>query len=165
MNTTNGLASGFAVVTLVLTCMAAHAQSIPPTRLHCYTAGSAQPEPLGDREGHSISVSQIACRVEGGLTDGGVLTGTTIVEWDKGNGVILSGSGVTRRPGAFAAYQHLEGQVSLTMTEGKMTGSVTTGRGRITMATGAASALQGRAYSFSARTTGPGQAVVDVTYD
>lgn len=163
MNATKILASWFGVAAAVLACMPAHAQST--ARLYCHSVGSAPPEPLGDREGHSISVSQIACRVEGGLTDGGVLTGTTITEWNKGNGVILSGSGVTRRPGATTAYQHTEGTVALIMTDGKVTGSTSSGRGRMTMATGAASALLGKTYSFTARTVAPGQTVVDVTYD
>ena len=165
MNTTKRLAFCFGVLPVVLACMPAHTQSKATARLHCHTVGSAPPEPLGDREGHSVSVSQFACRVEGGPTDGGVLTGTTIVEWDKGNGIILSGSGVTRKPGATTAFQHSEGKVALILSEGKVVGSTGSGRGRMTMATGTASSLAGKTYSYSAKTVGPGQSVVEVTYD
>ena len=35
-------------------------------RMNCQIVGSAPPEPLGDREGHSLTTPQIICRVEGG---------------------------------------------------------------------------------------------------
>ncbi len=62
----------------------------------CQTVGTAPPEPLGDREGHAISVSEISCRAESGPLAGGVMTGTTIWEWDKTNGVVVSGNSVIR---------------------------------------------------------------------
>lgn len=150
---------------LALTGSAAWAQAGVSGRLFCHAVGGGAPEPLGDREGHAISAGQLTCRVEGGPQDGGVLTGTTIYEWDKGSGVLLSGSGITRKPGAMTAYQHSDGKISLTITDGKVTGSTFTGRGRITMATGAASSLQGKTYSYAGQTTGPGQLTVDVKYD
>lgn len=153
------------VACVALTCNSAFAQADQSGRLFCHAVGSAPPEPLGDREGHSLSVGQVTCRVEGGLTDGGVLTGSTIYEWDKTNGVLLSGLGVTRKPGATTAYQHSEGKISLIITDGKVAGSTLSGRGRITMATGTASPLQGKTYSYSGRTTGPGLLTIDVKYD
>ena len=101
----------------------------------------------------------------GGPSDGGVLTGKTIYEWDKTNGVLLSGSGVTRKPGATTAYQHSEGKISLIIADGKIAGSTFSGRGRITMASGAASSLQGKTYSYAGKTIGPGQFTIDVKYD
>lgn len=153
------------VAGLVVTCSGAMAQSGLSGRLVCHAVGGGALEPLGDRDGHAISAGQLTCRVEGGPQDGGVLTGTTIYEWDKGSGVLLSGSGITRKPGAMTAYQHSDGKISLTITDGKVTGSTFTGRGRITMATGAASSLQGKTYSYAGQTTGPGQFTVDVKYD
>jgi hypothetical protein len=94
-----------------------------------------------------------------------VLTGTTIYEWDRTNGVLLSGLGVTRKPGATTAYEHSGGKISLIIADGKVAGSTFSGRGRITMATGAAASLQGKTYSYSGKTTGPGQFNVDVKYD
>ena len=153
------------MIGFALTCTAALAQTGSTARLYCHTVGYTPPEPLGDREGHSISVTQGTCRVEGGPTDGSILTGTNIIEWDKGNGVILTGAGVTRKPGATTAYQHSEGKVTLTMTDGKVTGSTASGRGRVTMATGGAAALNGKTYSYTSKTVEPGQYVVDVKYD
>ena len=149
----------------VLTTSGAFSQSGQTARLFCQTVGGGAPETLGDREGHSVSVGEVACRVEGGPQDGGVMTGTTIYEWDKTNGVLLSGVGVTRKPGALVTHQHSEGKISLIIADGKVAGSTFSGRGRITMATGAASLLQGKTYSYAGKTTGPGQLTVDVKYD
>lgn len=150
---------------LTLACCGAAAQTAAAEKLHCQTVGSAAPEALGDRDGHALSVNHISCRVEGGAMDGGVLTGTTIYEWDKGQATVLSGSGVTRKPGAATVYQHTEGKMSLVMTDGKPSGITGSGRGRMAMATGSAAPMAGRTYSFTFRTTGPSQFVVDVKHD
>jgi len=165
MNSKKHLRTCIAIAGLALASGTALAQSAPSSRLFCHVVGNSPPEPLGDREGHSISVGEITCRVEGGPGDGGVLTGTTIYEWDKTSGVLLSGIGVTRKPGATSAYQHTEGKIALVVADGKVTGSTGSGRGRTTVATGAAAALSGKAYSYTFKTTGPGQFVVDVKYD
>lgn len=144
------------------TPMTVAAQTSSNARLFCHAVGYNPPEALGDREGHSISIGEITCRVEGGPGDGGVLTGTTIYEWDKASGVLLSGIGITRKPGATTAYQHTEGKISLVMSNGKVVGSTGSGRGRYTMATGASVAMAGKTYSYTFKTTGPGQFVVDV---
>jgi len=77
----------------------------------------------------------------------------------------LSGLGVTRKPGATTAYQHTEGKQSLVMTDGKVTGATGSGRGRYTLATGAAAANNGKTYSYTFRSTAPGQFIVDVKND
>lgn len=150
---------------LALIAFTAFAQPAPTIRLYCHAVGGSAPEALGDREGHSVSVGEITCRVEGGPGDGGVMTGTTIYEWDKGNATLLSGIGVTRKPGATSTYQHSEGKMSLVMTDGKVSGSTGLGRGRYTMATGAAASLAGKTYSYTFKTTGPGQILVEVRND
>jgi hypothetical protein len=48
----------------------------------CQDVGASQPEPLGDREGHSISVSHDSCRTDSGPLAGSVETGTSVWEWD-----------------------------------------------------------------------------------
>jgi hypothetical protein len=150
---------------LALAATGAAAQSGPTAKLYCHTVGNGAPEALGDREGHTVAVGQFTCRVEGGPTDGGILTGITIVEWDKGSAVLLSGTGITRKPGAVTAYQHLEGKSSLVMTDGKPTGVAGSGRGRYTLATGSAASLVGKTYGYTFSTTGPGQFVVEVKHD
>jgi hypothetical protein len=153
------------VVACVSLSAGAFAQSDVSFRLFCHSVGNNAQEPLGDRDGHAISFSQIACRTEGGPLDGGMLTGITIYEWDKTNAVGLSGSGITRKPGATSAYENSETKLALSVSDGKVTGFTGTGRGRYTMATGTAAALKGKTYTFSFRTTGPGQVLVDVKID
>ena len=143
----------------------AFAQSGQSEKLICNAVGYSPAQPLGDRKGHSIAVSHSSCRIEGGPLDGGVMTGMTIWEWHKGNAVMLSSIGVSRKPGTTLAYQNTRGKMSLMMSDGKVVGVQGSGRGRCTMATGAAAAHKGKAYGFTFKSTGPSQFEIDVTYD
>lgn len=69
------LSAVIAIAALSLGSANVFAQSGATARLYCHAVGASTPEPLGDREGHAIAVSEITGRVEGGATDGGVLTG------------------------------------------------------------------------------------------
>jgi hypothetical protein len=146
-------------------CAGAFAQSEHVSKLLCYAVGNSQPEPIGDREGHAVAADQYTCRVEGGLLDGGVVTGGTIWEYDKINATLLSGSGVIRKPGAVAAFQNTESKLTMTLSEGKVTGFTGTGRGHWTMATGTAAALKGKTYSYTFTATGPFEFVGNVKYE
>lgn len=94
--------------------------------------------------------------------NGGVLTGSITWEWDKTNAVLVSGSGVIRKPGATVVYQDTEGKLELTMVDGKATGWTASGRIRWPIATGDAVALAGKSAAWTSKTTGPaGQFEVD----
>lgn len=131
-------------------------------KLQCHSVGGSSPEPLGDREGHSVQTSQYSCRTEDGPLDGAVLTGVNVWEYDKATAKGVSGHGVYRMPGTRAVYQHDEQKLTLVMTDGKVSGFTATGRGTYKLATGSAAALAGKPYTYSARGTGPGQFAVDV---
>jgi hypothetical protein len=60
---------------------------------------------------------------------GAVATGTDIWEWDGTNAVEISASGVERKPGATLVYRGTEGKLSLTITDGKVTGWTGSGKG------------------------------------
>ena len=120
MNGNRLLVSCIGIAGCWVMCASAFAQSGQSFRLLCQSVGSSTPEPLGDRDGHSISVAEVSCRVEGGLMDGGILTGTGITEWDKTNGVLLAGSGVTRKPGATTAYRNTEAKIALTLLTARL---------------------------------------------
>lgn len=141
------------------------AQASAPIKLHCLNIGNTTPETLGDRPGHSIAVGELTCRVEGGPLNGGVMTGTQVYEWDGVNGVGKAGFGVTRTPDAKAVYVNTEMKNTLTLTDGKVTGFVATGRGYYPVATGAASSLAGKTYSYVAKPTGSGQFIIETTMD
>jgi hypothetical protein len=165
MNHESHVRSCICAAALALVSAGAAAQAGSTAKLYCHTVGNGAPEALGDREGHAVSVGHYTCRIEGGATDGGILTGTTIAEWDKGSAILLSGTGITRKPGAVTAFQHTECKQSLVMTDGKPAGITGSGRGRYILATGSAASLAGRTYSYTFSTTGPNQFVVDVKND
>jgi hypothetical protein len=133
-------------------------------RMNCQLAGSALPEPLGDREGHSLTTSQITCRVEGGPMDGGVMTGYAVYEWQgpRANGV---GLGVVRKPGSALVYVNTEMNSALTMDNGKVIGATGSGKGHYSVATGSANSLQGKTYSYSFKSVGFNQLTIDVKVD
>ena len=149
---------------LALSMLGAHSIAQTPItyKCLCHNIGTGPQEPLGDREDHAVSVTSYTCRVEGGPLDGGVLTGTTIYEWDKTNAVGLSGNGVGRKAGGTAVYQLGEFKNSLTMADGKVTGFLASGQGTYKMATGSAASLAGKTFSYVARPNGSSQFVIDV---
>ena len=128
----------------------------------CLDVGTAPTEALGDREGHSISISVASCHSESEPMSGAVLTGTNIWEWNGPNAVLLSSNGVIRKPGATAVYQNNEGTLALTMADGKVTGWTASGKGVEKLATGSLAALAGKPYTWTGKPTGPGQFTVEV---
>ena len=126
----------------------------------CQDVGVGSPEPLGDREGHSISVYRGSCRVEGAYA-GGVSTDEGIWEWDGPKAVELSGSGIVRKPGSTLAWKETEGKLMLTMTDGKVTGWTSSGRGVNTLATGDWAKLAGKGYTWTAKSVGPSQYTIE----
>jgi hypothetical protein len=155
---------GTTAVALALLAVSASAQE-KSFSFSCQSVGSSPPEPRGDREGHSISSGEVSCRAEGGPLIGGVLTGTTTYEWEKGAGVLLAGSGIIRKPGATTAYRVIEGKIALIVTDGKVTGTTASGKGVYTLASGSASALAGKSFTYSTRPTAPGLFAIDVKVD
>jgi len=128
----------------------------------CQFVGSSSIEPLGDREGHAIRTSQFSCLGAAGPLTGGVFTGSTIYELDKTGGVLLSGAGVVRKPGATTVYQLTGGKLELIITDGKVTGATTSGQGIYQLAVGSAASLSGKSFTFTSKPTGAGQFEIDV---
>jgi hypothetical protein len=123
----------------------------------CQDVGAFSPEPVGDHEGHVMSVDQYSCRIEGGPMGGAVLTGRDVTDWDKTNGVLVLGDAVVRKPGGFAVYQDMEGKIALTITDGKVTGFTGGGKVHWVVATGSAGPLAGKTFSYTMQSTGAGQ--------
>ena len=145
---------------------ASHAQAQAITyRVLCNNHGANWAEPVGDRDGHTLQLAEGTCVVQGGPLDGAVLSQQTIWEYDKGVGTMLSSHGINRKPGAMGAYINTTGTLTFQMTDGRVTGWTASGKGRSTMASGTASSLAGKAYSWTARPTGPRTYVIDVVYD
>jgi hypothetical protein len=123
----------------------------------CQNVGAFAQEPLGDREGHSISIGQFSCRVDAGPMSGGVMSGTTVWEWDKTNAVLVVGNGVVRKPGATVVYQDVDGKLALTLADGKVTGYTASGHVSFPIATGGGASLAGKSATWTSKPTGPDQ--------
>jgi hypothetical protein len=91
----------------------------------CQGFGSGAHEPLGDREGHALSISDYSCYTDFGPFVGGDVSGTNIWEWDRTNAVLVTGQYISRKPGSIAVHAANEGKLSLTMTDGKVTRTTT----------------------------------------
>jgi hypothetical protein len=130
--------------------------------LTCQDVGGGAPEPLGDREGHSILANDYSCRADSGLLSGGVWTGRAIWEFDRTTAVLISNTGVVRKPGATVVYQDTAAKLALTMTDGKVTGFASSGRGSYLMAIGSAASLAGKSYTWTEKSSGAGQFTVEL---
>jgi hypothetical protein len=86
----------------------------------------------------------------------GILTGSDILEWDGPNAVLVSSTGIVRKPGATVVYVATEGKLALTMADGKVTGWSASARVTHVVATGSAASMAGK-YTVTAKPTGPGQ--------
>ena len=79
----------------------------------CQDVGMSAPEPLGDQEGHALLTDTFSCRLTAGPMAGGLLTGTLAWEMNKGEGTLISGTGVIRKPGSLVVYKDTKGTLKL----------------------------------------------------
>jgi hypothetical protein len=128
----------------------------------CQGFGSGAHEPLGDREGHALSISDYSCYTDSGPFVGGDVSGTNIWEWDRTNAVLVTGQYISRKPGSIAVYAANEGKLSLTTTDGKVTGFTASGRGTLRLVTGSAASLAGKSVTWTAKTSEPGRFKVEL---
>lgn len=156
---------GVVALALAAAVGSALAQAPLTQKAVCVFVGFGAIEPIGDRAGHALRVSAYSCLVENGPMEGAVITGTNIFEWDGPKAVILSGDGVGRKPGSLISFKVIEGGTALTMTDGKVTGFTGSGKGVVNLASGSATALKGKTYSYTVRSISPVQFVIDTTYD
>lgn len=134
-------------------------------KAHCTSIGPGGAEPLGDREGHGLAVASAVCTVEGGPLNGGITTQQVIWEGDKGTSTLLSGDGVTRKPGTTAAFRNTAGTLTMVMKDGKPAGWTASGTSVITTAVGEAASMNGKSVSWTGRATGPRTYVIESKLD
>jgi hypothetical protein len=157
--------SGFAAAAIGLAALAPNAVAQEASSWACQDVGNPQPEPVGDREGHSIFVGSFSCRISGGALDGGVATGTDVWEADGAKSTRLATEGVIRKPGAMVVWSGGTGTNTFTITDGKMTGWAASGTGKAILATGAWAPLSGKTDKWTAKPTGAAQFAVDQKFD
>jgi hypothetical protein len=151
-------AIAFALAAPSATAQELHGHSV------CREVGAFTPEQLGDREGHALSIGQASCQDTEGPVSGAVVTETGMWEWDGPKAKELSDYGVARKPGATFAFQHTDGTLEVTMTDGKPSGWTASGHGIVTLATGSWASLNGKKYEWTAKGTGPNVFEGDYTF-
>lgn len=156
---------GAAAVALASMTFGALAQAPLTQKAVCVFVGVGATEPIGDRAGHTLRVSPYSCLIESGPMEGAAMTGSNTYEWDGGKAVLLSGDGVGRKPGSITSFKVIEGTTALVMSDGKVAGFAASGKGVVNLASGSAAALKGKTYSYTARSIGPVQFVIETTYD
>jgi hypothetical protein len=151
------------VIAFALAVPSAKAQELHG-HIVCRDVGAFAPEQLGDREGHALSIGQSSCQTTEGPMEGGVQTETNMWEWDGPKAKELSAYGVTRKPGATLTFQHPDGTLELTMTDGKPSGWTASGHGVVTLATGSWASLNDKKYEWTGKGTGPNVFEGDYTF-
>ena len=131
----------------------------------CQSKDEGAPQQIGDREGHMMAIYDVTCRVVEGQPSGGVSSGKVIIEWDKTHATLIAGGGVLRSPSATSVFQNLEESGDATVVDGQVTGFASSGRGKIIWATGVAASAVGKSYSYTTKSTGPGESVVETLGD
>lgn len=130
----------------------------------CRQVGAFAPEPLGDRQGHALSITQDSCQTTEGPTAGAIMSSSSVLEWDGAKAKSLSAYGVARKPGATLAFQGVDGAVDVIMNDGKPTGWTASGHTLITLATGSWASLKGKTVEWASKGTGPNISETDYTF-
>jgi hypothetical protein len=153
------------VLTVGIAAFQTHAIAQSKMTLVCIAVGSSAPEVLDSKQGHSVADNNFACRIDGGPLDKGWATGHQVYEFFGPKGVGKAGIGVARHPNGVAVWVNETMQNDLQLQDGKVVGFHASGKGKYSMAAGAAKELEGRTYSYVAQPTGPGQFNIEVSID
>jgi hypothetical protein len=127
----------------------------PIVRYECNIVGTNSPEPVGDRERHSVQVTQTSCVALDGLMKGASFTGISINEWDGTKGTLLLAGGVHRMPGSMAVTEAIEISATVIVQDGKPVGVTGSGKVLFKFASGAFASLAGKTYKLTYKSTGP----------
>ena len=84
-------------------------------------------------------------------------------EVDGAKWTLLVSASVTRRPDGRLLGLNTVGTLDLQMQDGRPVGWTASGQGKVALASGKAAALEGKAFTWTGRTNGPGVYTVDVT--
>jgi hypothetical protein len=139
----------------------AHADSI--ARYDCNIVGTLGQEPIGDRPGHMLVSFQYSCYGLDGLMKGALYTSSIASEWENQKGNYLYGIGIHRTADSYAVVQLLEGTGAVVMKDGMPAISEATGKVVFKLASGRFSALAGKTVNFTARLTGPGHFIYELS--
>jgi len=126
------------------------------SRNKCQQIGPNGFQKLSDHPDHGLDIVTASCRVATGPMDGGVITAQYFWEWDKNIDKLIFGGGVVRKGDAVLVYEYTEGTTTLILTDGKITGYTSGGKGHWPIATGAAASLAGKTFTWTSKATPTG---------
>lgn len=152
-STGTAVAASALAFSLTAISLSSHAQQMTE-RASCHSVGPVAMEPLGGQN-HFLQVSNYTCQVEAGPFKGAVLTGTTVWEHQAGTATARGGVGVMRSQDAAAVYDITDGQLKMTMQDGRPAGWSSSGKGTFTTGTGTAASFARKSIDWQARATGP----------
>jgi len=132
-------------------------------RYECNVIGPSIPEPIGDRSGHNLAVTQFSCLAVEGEMKGAVYTATNVAEWDGPKAVYQFAGGVHRIAGGFAVTQMTEGGATVIMKDGQPVGSEGAGKAVIKYAAGTLAAYAGKPVAFTNKSAGLGHFILEFT--
>jgi hypothetical protein len=149
----------------MLSVGAANAQQSEASKSVCQYISPNDSLPYG-HPGHALIANQYSCTVVAGPHSGAVVSGNTYLEARGASAYLLSANGLIRgpAPGSFSVFQHLAGELTFLMTDGKPTGWTMKGSSRMQAGAGAMKALDGRTMDWTAMATGPETFTIDWTF-
>jgi hypothetical protein len=108
------------------------------------TMSASTREAVGDRDGHMIATGQSVCTGISGVLKDAVWTFSVLFSYDKTEGTLIDGSGIARKPGTIVVTKLIDGNQTLVMTDGKLSGYSGSSHIAFPIATGEAAALSGK---------------------
>ncbi|HEV2153954.1 hypothetical protein [Bradyrhizobium sp.] len=131
-------------------------------RYECNVVGTQAPEPIGDRNGHTLVSTQFSCFGVDGIFKNAVYSATNVTEWDgPGKARQLQAGGVHRTAGGLAVTQIVEGTGSMIMKDEKPIGGQSSGTAAVRFSSGTLAPISGKTLKFTTRTTGLGRFVLE----
>jgi hypothetical protein len=127
----------------------------PLGRYQCNLFGTISQEPVGDREGHSLTSFEYSCVGVEGFLKGAVATTVAVIEWDGPRGTLVTTVKIHRAPGGIAVGQTTEGTASTVMKDGKIVGTEASGTSVIRFASGTLARLSGKSLKWVSKPIGP----------
>jgi hypothetical protein len=108
------------------------------------TMSASTREAVGDRDGHMIATGQSVCTGTSGVLKDAVWVFSVLFSYDKTEGTLIDSPGIAKKPGTIVVTKAVDGNQTLVMTDGKLTGYSGSSHIAFPIATGDAAALSGK---------------------
>jgi hypothetical protein len=130
---------------------------------HCESDNRSTMESFFEHPGTSIKVLHSSCRIQGGPLHGATMTSSSVLLVSEGQARLVAGYSNYEKSGATVAAERMEESVTVSATDGQITGWSSTGRDFFKTATGSAESLSGTVLRWTARSTARGQYLIETS--